>query len=846
MPAKEVLSLEEGAVSVWLASETFYGGSGGYFRFIDSDNDGKGWSFRLMCNGKGTLQFFASNGTAGTSLTWAQVSVLSPLIETSILSWSAGEWHHVAVTWGASTIRLFVDGRLTGEALRGDFFPKAQNMPKSLYLLSSKRYTNVVEANGAFRADLLRSYDRELAHRQVIQLFRDGLDPTGVEIVSGNLGLRLLGPGDGFGTDGIVDFAEGAWRTALAPSRRLWQIQFRGPMPLWIDNTAALHAETSATIESGETVLRWKQIPLPSSGSADVAVRFKTVPETDSIQGRIDVKIQSELWTLGEVVFPRWGGLAPWVGAPGQVSLLVPDSSIGRAIPNPYSAPLPVANHYPSKHMSMQWFGLVNRETRQGGLYFATEDPTASLKSFRFSRPAKSGEDPAIDVEVARYDSSMAWPAVIARRDGTWYDVARRYRDFALTAPWAQTAVKPGWLADAGLILPGAYSGIPLQTQSLLGGSGSVLWHYPRWDKANQMPGKQSLVNDTPMLTPLDSLDSDLAAAREKGAAVALYFNPTMWDTILDLAESDPWDTESGEAAAIRDEKGAMVMYGDGSYLPIPPNPGPGVPYIHAARMCPASPLWQSKVEAVLGTLAKNHAVSGFYLDEVTAYRPRRCHAANHGHPGGDGESWVKGYRALLEKARMAVKVSRPEAAFYSESFSEPYLDLIEGYLVWDITVEHAAPLAMAVYHDRAQFLGRTIYSSESLEAQVAKQAQLFAWGGMPGFPWFPLVDSTIRTYLLSLAVLRKKHAEVLVFGDFEGPVDLPGGDLREIVAVDSTGLSGKLVVPPVIATGWRSPSGQRTVVLVSTEVSGPARIVELGWTKVEVPPLGVVVAMSP
>jgi hypothetical protein len=89
-------------------------------------------------------------------------------IAKSNISWSAGEWHHLALSWNPSTIRLFVDGaEAMGSPLTNhrDAFPKGILKNWSLYI-GNNRFEDIkcngypLNADGTI--DSLRIYDKEI------------------------------------------------------------------------------------------------------------------------------------------------------------------------------------------------------------------------------------------------------------------------------------------------------------------------------------------------------------------------------------------------------------------------------------------------------------------------------------------------------------------------------------------------------------------------------------------------------------------------------------------------------------------------------------------------------------
>ncbi len=176
-----------------------------------------------------------------------------------------------------------------------------------------------------------------------------------------------------------------------------------------------------------------------------------------------------------------------------------------------------------------------------------------------------------------------------------------------------------------------------------------------------------------------------------------------------------------------------------------------------------------------------------------------------------------------------------------SESFADAYVGYLDGFLTWDAIVPRPLPLAQAVYHDRAVFYGLATYPGESMDAKITKQAQLFVWGGMPGFALLPLDASAhvqIRNHLYGLARLKKRFEDWTVFGEmlrppqmvshagFSGAPQVQSGIVGSPLPTINTPLlntNGIQVMAPVTAvlsSAWVAPDGRVGVMVASTRAA--------------------------
>ena len=104
------LCLDEGSVRFWFSPGWSSGtGPGGWVRLLESGawsaDASAGW-WALYVNPTGTEIFFSSQG-GGVGRDYFGAS----------LAWSAGEWHQVALTFGAAGTALYLDGELAAQGL---------------------------------------------------------------------------------------------------------------------------------------------------------------------------------------------------------------------------------------------------------------------------------------------------------------------------------------------------------------------------------------------------------------------------------------------------------------------------------------------------------------------------------------------------------------------------------------------------------------------------------------------------------------------------------------------------------------------------------------------------------
>ncbi len=874
VPIANALTFDQGTVSFWVGSEDYVGGSNGYFRLLDSDK-GTGanaaWQLylgkNLSPNEKRKLQFTAT-----------EVLNLGNNLHTPIDAWYPGDWHRVTLSWDGTKVRLYIDGQLRREQARSSTFPSGNSLPAYLYLLGSGRQGNALQANGKFRLDDFRTWSVALSETQIAELFTRERHETSLVVSSDRASMALTGPMDGFGLAALWDPRSCVERTITAPGRTLWKVRFEHKLDpskvVHIENTAAFHANTSVIHTAVGATMNWRDIPLPDSAWSvlsgaehfSVSVRLTEGDANDELRGLIRVIYDGDEWALTEVVFPSVKGVV----APEALNM--PDATVGQRYPWP-AAPgslLPKVLHtntYPSRQMHMQWLGL-SMPDQKDNVYLGTYDTEGWIKTFDVD---KSTPDEAsirgLDLQVRTpaprpsstpssfYSYEPGWPAVIALMDGDWYAQARRYReDFALTrpedkGPWSTNPNAPDWLLKAGMVTTGSSELLSTQISNSLDAlepdADLLLLLRNRWDAANGLYPKQSQDNDSPDLTPFD-LTSSLQDDR---FSTHLYFNPTIWDQAYDcLLEGQccapPWGGLDPEDVAVLDAQGAPLEANNGSCAA---SCGPySEPCRNQVYTCPAAQAWRDRItdrfSDFFGTVTSTvpyPAIDGIYMDVVATYQPRICHATDHGHAPGGGAHWTQGHIAMLDSVRSAVSPHRPKFGMTSESFSDAYVGVLDGFLTWDAIVPRPLPLSPAVYHDRAVFYGISTLEHEGFPAQLAKQALLFSWGGTPGYPLFNIYNAgqeDFRSYLFKLARLHRHFEPWTVFGDMLAPPEIQsypgfsgapglrrpaqGAPLPELtipVRNEAAALVG-LKTQAVVGNAFLAPSGKVGVLVVSTQ----------------------------
>jgi len=463
---------------------------------------------------------------------------------------------------------------------------------------------------------------------------------------------------------------------------------------------------------------------------------------------------------------------------------------------------------YPSGWCSMQFAAVYDGTS---GLYVGVEDPTASTKSIVLAGEGDglriAAEWPAPDAGKPGNTFRIPGRVRIAAFAGDWYDACRIYRGWVeAEAPWWRPRARatPRWFEDVAIwaLTGGTAEAVvePVKAfAAAMGVPAAVHWynwhvipfdvHYPHY-----FPAKEGFADG-------------VRALQAAGVAVMPYINGRLWDTALeDFAKE-------GIAAATKDRGGKPYTeeYGSGAKL---------------APMCPATPLWQGKVqEIVLKLTGTEVGVRAVYIDQIAAASPRLCFDGSHGHPLAGGSWWVeRGYRPMLEALRAKLP---PEAAITTECNAEPYIDLVDGYLTWHFQYPDAVPAFPAVYGGRIHLFGRAYRGGPTADLALRmKAAESLVWGEGVGWIGPESAKHEINgPYLRRAATLRHELRAFLAHGEMLRPPRIEG-EVPDVTADWQWSGEWPVTRRAVQAGAWKAADGR--IAVIAANVTGDRRSVTL------------------
>lgn len=359
---------------------------------------------------------------------------------------------------------------------------------------------------------------------------------------------------------------------------------------------------------------------------------------------------------------------------------------------------------YPSFNASMQMVMLHNAT---GAVYYATPDPSASLKDY-----VEDVKDDHI-VLYTRTTNSEAWCATGSYRlpwtttlgfsPQGWEDAAMRYyRPFTYTTSWGNKTLSsrniPQWLLDTDVWFRS--KGLSEEVTSAIDraaamyGKGTFFhtyyWHNHPYDThyPDYFPAKP----EYPAL---------VEKIRKHGCRVVPYINGRLWDP-----DADSYKTLNGAQASCRKPDGTL-------YTEIYPTSN-----VLNTVTCPASPLWQGIITNLVDRIQSELKTDGVYIDQISCSPIKPCWNKQHGHALGGGSYWVENYHTLIADIRRSHL--KPGNMLFSEENCECYIDLFDAQLT--VNTPHSAtckiiPLFPTIYSDRCITVGYTSTPNDSVNS---------------------------------------------------------------------------------------------------------------------------------
>ena len=490
---------------------------------------------------------------------------------------------------------------------------------------------------------------------------------------------------------------------------------------------------------------------------------------------------------------------------------------------------------YPTTSCAMQFVMVHNRE---GALYFGTEDPSGSGKSYQVDGNGAlhlSLSVPASEAWTENGHFILPFAANIGHaRQGWEYAVNHWYKPYSYTLPWGGEERKiknrldslSPWLQETdGWVrvktVEDEFAALD-KAADLFGPHLSVHWYW--WHQIEYDTHYPDYLPARP------GFAERVAQIHKKGVHVTPYINGRLWDP-----QADSYLRDGGPDASARKRDGTLYteIYGTS-----------GVPN---TATCPSSQVWRDKLCTLVDSLQLKYDVDGVYIDQIACTRQCPCWNPNHAHPLGGGGFWRDGYSKILGDIHR--EHLRPGGMVFSEENGEPYSDMFDMMLMVNSLnfggYTRILPLFPMVYSDRVVTNAFT-YLPETVEAGVPETyrfafAKALLYGSQPGW---------VRAFVIT----DPKYAEEAVFFknimDFRGTVHdivLGGEFIREFIP-GGNNPKRKFVKyweeTVVMGAEWKDRDGKPAWILVNTDIKAHVVTLPAGAPvkRVKVPALDAVV----
>jgi hypothetical protein len=200
--------------------------------------------------------------------------------------------------------------------------------------------------------------------------------------------------------------------------------------------------------------------------------------------------------------------------------------------------------------------------------------------------------------------------------------------------------------------------------------------------------------------------------------------------------------------------------------------------------------------------------LDGIYYDQTAAMGARPCTDPTHSHAPGNSGAWVEGTRALFRR----IRAEKDERKFsFTECNAEPYLDSFDGYLTWHWGENGEVPAFAVIYSRYITMLGRVINGWRKGDFIYSRYtfAKSLVQGQQLGWINYDVQDNeAVFPFLYKLAHMRYDMRKLFVTGTMLRP-PLTESDLPDHTSTPHMWGGDDLVVPTVIAGGWKAKDGK-------------------------------------
>ena len=542
-------------------------------------------------------------------------------------------------------------------------------------------------------------------------------------------------------------------------------------------------------------------------GAMAARLRATLKPGQTVVRMRLHAQALAEDEGLRNITFPIIPGIKPLT--PGGVGDTMLATWNGSAV----SSPLVTGNRTNTDYPRGMQFTAMIAEGK--GLYCGEEDPDANRKDLTWMR---AEDKQTIEFTIKKTVLDRAGPnlvkqynapgdIVIGPFQGDWYDAARLYRAWAVTAPWCakgtidKRADYPKWLAEAPFWTIGSLGsekGVRDELNKVESfGVPGVCHAYGWWFQPHQDDGYPDYF---PPRLGSEGLKRTIRRLQQANMRVVPYVNGLMWDVGNESYRVHNVQWQAIRGAGLEDL--GMTFSGNRFSL-----------------ICPHSPLWRNKLAEVSRELVERYGADGIYFDFLTTLGAEdwlgNCHWNDHGHAVlCGGNFWTNAVRGLYRHVRDQIKKINPQTMLCGEEWSEYVIDLLDTQL----THGHELPLFEAVYH------GYTLFYGGRRGMDPKHVGRFWLYGNQNGWHDFePALARALKDSEHKDARFAKFYRKLLHCHYHFGRPYLAYGEM-----VRQPRFEGDPSMDSVQSSAWKAPDGSVGVFLLNYETD---KAQELSWS---------------
>jgi|GEM_PF-3390219 len=392
---------------------------------------------------------------------------------------------------------------------------------------------------------------------------------------------------------------------------------------------------------------------------------------------------------------------------------------------------------YPSASAHFQFMASFN-ETSQRGLYLATEDSSAYLKTFHQDhQPRDRGIILSISHRVEDRGNlpkqfKQPYDTILEPFHGNWWHACRIYREWWVKQQWASKGLIqnrediPDWLKYAPAVARMSTSRADRTVARNLNGAMELseavggrplfgIWYAP-FDKKQAASGTgldQS--GHGHHLPPYEGVTQALDQMRSTKVYAQAYLQSKLYQTDLNTPQANA-ERSTAQKNAIHKRDGSVAIYHYAENL---------------MEMCQATEWWQQRVEELAASAVKM-GFSGIYLDSF-GRGSVECFSADHPHAVGGGIVITQSQRQLAQRVLTAIRKVNPDAILSGEAPVETYRDILHVNLYAVNVIKDYAPAFRAIWGDYSLGHGRTARLSKTGDNLVPEMTTLFLEGTILG-----------------------------------------------------------------------------------------------------------------